>query len=79
LPAWRTLAAAAPRTSSTPVFEFILVAALARAGEKVEAAELRDRLVKANVTPATLQGSQADWNKGVREFRAQLRQFLTGF
>jgi hypothetical protein len=79
LPAWRTLAAAAPRTSATPLFECILTAVLERAGEKHAAAQLRDRLAKGKVTPLNIQGTQGDWNNGIKQFREQLLQFLTGF
>jgi hypothetical protein len=79
LPAWRTLAAASPRTPAAPLFECILTALLERAGDKEAAAQLRDRLVKLKVTPPNIRGTQGDWNKGIKEFREQLRQFLTGF
>ena len=79
LPGWRKLADTSPRAAATPIFGCILAAVLERSGEMAEAAELRDRLVKANNAPSTLQGFQGDWDKRIREFREQLRQFLTGF
>ncbi|CAN5257987.1 hypothetical protein BH10PLA2_BH10PLA2_16980 [soil metagenome] len=79
LPDWRKLAQLpAPRSANT-LFQFILLAALERLGEKTELAELKKHLERTNAALAILPPAQRDTNKGIKELRTQLQQFLTGF
>jgi hypothetical protein len=76
LPAWRKLSSEAAEAQAGPMVEFILRAALERAGDTVELATVRSRLTGKTLPIPGLVGTPSDWNIGLVEFRKQLGQML---